>query len=274
MDQQRNFGFLVKDLGRLYTKRFEERAQTLQLTLPQCKALGYLSRNEGASQARLAELAEIDAMTMVRILDYMESEGWVERRADPNDRRARCLYLKDKAKAILRCRCWSVYMPLHVRASAAPQAALRCRRRVPNARRCQRPINQDRTHEFLAIRRTRRSARHSERTQRTCPRRRARRGRNACQELAGSMASAAHAHRTACPGCRCALLLLHRRPLRIDRRCVRAGGAGRSQFKCRRTGERGRCPRQSDCEERRGAVSTRQRAVSNRGAGGAGAPGQ
>src|SRR5580704_2780337 len=101
MDQQRNFGFLVKDLGRLYTKRFEERAQTLQLTLPQCKALGYLSRNEGASQARLAELAEIDAMTMVRILDYMESEGWVERRADPNDRRARCLYLKDKAKAIL-----------------------------------------------------------------------------------------------------------------------------------------------------------------------------
>jgi DNA-binding MarR family transcriptional regulator len=101
MDQQRNFGFLLKDLGRLYTKRFEERAQTLQLTLPQCKALGYLSRNEGASQARLADLAEIDAMTMVRILDYMESEGWVERRADPNDRRARCLYLKDKAKAIL-----------------------------------------------------------------------------------------------------------------------------------------------------------------------------
>jgi MarR family transcriptional regulator for hemolysin len=38
---------------------------------------------------------------MVRILDYMEAEGWVERRADPNDRRARCLYIKDKARAIL-----------------------------------------------------------------------------------------------------------------------------------------------------------------------------
>jgi MarR family transcriptional regulator, transcriptional regulator for hemolysin len=101
MDQQRNFGFLLKDLGRLYTKRFEELAQALQLTLPQCKTLGYLARNEGASQVRLAELAEIDPMTMVRILDYMEAEGWVERRADPNDRRARCLYLQDKAKAIL-----------------------------------------------------------------------------------------------------------------------------------------------------------------------------
>jgi MarR family transcriptional regulator for hemolysin len=101
MEQLRNFGYLLKDLGRLYTRRFEERAEALQLTLPQCKTLGYLSRNEGVSQVRLAELAEIDPMSMVRILDYMEAEGWVERRADPHDRRARCLFIKDKARAIL-----------------------------------------------------------------------------------------------------------------------------------------------------------------------------
>jgi DNA-binding MarR family transcriptional regulator len=101
MERLRNFGYLLKDLGRLYTRRFEERAQALQLTLLQCKTLGQLSRNEGISQARLAELAESDAMSMVRILDYMEAEGWVERRADPNDRRARCLYIKEKARAIL-----------------------------------------------------------------------------------------------------------------------------------------------------------------------------
>ena len=41
MDKIANFGYLLKDLGRLYTRRFEERAQALQLTLPQCKALGY-----------------------------------------------------------------------------------------------------------------------------------------------------------------------------------------------------------------------------------------
>ena len=101
MEKLGNFGFLLKDLGRLYTRRFEEREQSLQLTLPQCKTLGFLSRNEGISQVRLAELTEIDPMSMVRILDYMEAEGWVERRADPNDRRARCLYVKDKARAIL-----------------------------------------------------------------------------------------------------------------------------------------------------------------------------
>jgi MarR family transcriptional regulator, transcriptional regulator for hemolysin len=101
MEQLRNFGYLLKDLGRLYTRRFEARAEALHLTLPQCKTLGYLSRNEGVSQVRLGELAEIDPMSMVRILDYMEAEGWVERRADPVDRRARCLYIKDKARAIL-----------------------------------------------------------------------------------------------------------------------------------------------------------------------------
>jgi MarR family transcriptional regulator for hemolysin len=101
MEQLRNFGFLLKDLGRLYTRRFEERAEALHLTLPQCKTLGYLSRNEGVSQVRLGELTEIDPMSMVRILDYMEAEGWVERRADPSDRRARRLYIKDKARAIL-----------------------------------------------------------------------------------------------------------------------------------------------------------------------------
>src|SRR5579863_9356995 len=102
MDKIANFGYLLKDLGRLYTRRFEERAEALQLTLPQCKALGYLARNEGASQARLAELAELDPMSLVRILDHMEAEGWVERRPDPNDRRARCLYMKDKASAIMQ----------------------------------------------------------------------------------------------------------------------------------------------------------------------------
>jgi MarR family transcriptional regulator, transcriptional regulator for hemolysin len=102
MDKIANFGYLLKDLARLYTRRFEERAQALQLTLPQCKALGYLARHEGISQARLAELAELDPMSLVRILDHMESEGWVERRPDPNDRRARSLYVKDKARVILK----------------------------------------------------------------------------------------------------------------------------------------------------------------------------
>jgi DNA-binding MarR family transcriptional regulator len=101
VDRLRNFGFILKNLERLYTKRFEILAQELSLTLPQCKALFHLSRNEGISQKRLTELAEIEPMTLVRILDRMESDGWVERRPDPNDRRARTLYVTSGATPIL-----------------------------------------------------------------------------------------------------------------------------------------------------------------------------
>ena len=100
-DRLRNFGFLLKDLSRRYVQRFEVRAREISLNLPQCKVLVRLEKNEGVSQARLAELAEVDAMTMVRILDRMEADGLLERRPDPADRRARCLYLTPKAKPFL-----------------------------------------------------------------------------------------------------------------------------------------------------------------------------
>ncbi|MET0533175.1 MAG: MarR family transcriptional regulator [Steroidobacter sp.] len=101
LDRIRNFGFVLKNLERLYTKRFEALAQEQSLTLPQCKALYLLARNEGISQKRLAEIAEVEPMTLVRILDRMESDGWVERRPDPNDRRARTLYITSGAAPIL-----------------------------------------------------------------------------------------------------------------------------------------------------------------------------
>jgi DNA-binding MarR family transcriptional regulator len=102
MDRLRNFGFLVKDVSRRYVLRFEQRASEISLTLMQCKALAHLEQNEGVSQVRLAELTDIEPMTMVRILDRMEADSVIERRLDPADRRARRLHLTDKAKPLLK----------------------------------------------------------------------------------------------------------------------------------------------------------------------------
>jgi MarR family transcriptional regulator, transcriptional regulator for hemolysin len=101
MDPFKNFGFLLKDVTRLYTLFFEARAREMALTLAQCKVLVRLASNEGVSQARLAELAEVEPMTMVRIIDRMEADGLLERRPDPGDRRARRLYLSPKSKPLL-----------------------------------------------------------------------------------------------------------------------------------------------------------------------------
>jgi MarR family transcriptional regulator for hemolysin len=97
----RTFGFLLKETSRLYVQRFEQRAGALGLTLSQCKALVYLADQEGISQVQLAELTELEPMTLVRVLDRMESDGWLERRNDPADRRARRLYLKPKGKPLV-----------------------------------------------------------------------------------------------------------------------------------------------------------------------------
>ena len=102
MDLDRSFGFLVHDVARLFGRRFNQRALLfLGLTRAQCKVLGYLARNEGINQAGLADLLEIKPMTLVRQIDRMEDEGWIERRPDPADRRARRLVLTEKARLTL-----------------------------------------------------------------------------------------------------------------------------------------------------------------------------
>src|SRR3984885_15646350 len=112
-DRLRNFGFLVRDVHRLYAKHFERYARDIELTLPQCKVLGHLSRNEGISQARLAELTDTDPMTLVRTLDRMQQDQWIERRADPEDRRAHRLYLREAAKPIMN-RMWKLADPVRL----------------------------------------------------------------------------------------------------------------------------------------------------------------
>lgn len=101
MDDSRNFGFLLKDISRLTTLNFAREAGEFKLTMAQCKILIYLQRHEGVSQARLAYLTDTDPMALVRILDRMEEDSWIERRPDPNDRRARQLYLTKAATPVI-----------------------------------------------------------------------------------------------------------------------------------------------------------------------------
>lgn len=101
MESLANFGFLLKDISRLYSRNFERHASQHNLTLEQCRVLGHLSRHEGISQARLAYLTDIDPMTLGRIVSRMEANGLIERRAIRGDRRVRALYLRKPSGPIL-----------------------------------------------------------------------------------------------------------------------------------------------------------------------------
>jgi MarR family transcriptional regulator for hemolysin len=98
--QHQTLWFLLKDVGRLYAKKFDQRVRCLGVTLAQCRVLGNLGRNEGISQAELAEAMDMEAITVARLLDRMAAAGWVERRPDPTDRRAYRLFLTEKVRPI------------------------------------------------------------------------------------------------------------------------------------------------------------------------------
>ena len=102
MDWHQHLGFLLDDVAHLYTRRFEEHAQELSLTLTQCKALAALAHCGGVSQKRLAEISETDPTRLVRILDRLEAVGWAERRSDPQDRRAHSLAITESAKPVVQ----------------------------------------------------------------------------------------------------------------------------------------------------------------------------
>ncbi len=97
----RSLGFLLGDVSRLVRKRFDERAQALDLTRAQWRVLAQLRRREGLNQRALAEVLEIENITLTRHIDRLEAKGLVERRLDPSDRRARTLYLRPKTRALL-----------------------------------------------------------------------------------------------------------------------------------------------------------------------------
>ncbi|CAO3431780.1 MarR family winged helix-turn-helix transcriptional regulator [Azospirillum doebereinerae] len=96
-----SLGLLLNDTARLLRRRFDQRARHLGLTRAQWNVIAMLFRNEGINQAGLADLLEVEPITLCRQIDRMEEAGWVERHPDPKDRRARLLRLTGKAHAIL-----------------------------------------------------------------------------------------------------------------------------------------------------------------------------
>lgn len=91
--RKENLGFMLVGVARLMRRAFEQRFEAGPLTLVQARALMYLARNEGIRQVALAELLQVQPITLARLVDQLAAGGLVERRTDPLDRRAYRLFL-------------------------------------------------------------------------------------------------------------------------------------------------------------------------------------
>jgi DNA-binding MarR family transcriptional regulator len=98
-----NQGLLIQlsDVSRVARRQFDERARAIGATRAQWKTLTVLSRNEGINQGGLADLLEIEPITLCRMIDRLAEAGLVERRRDPTDRRAWNVYLTPASRPIL-----------------------------------------------------------------------------------------------------------------------------------------------------------------------------
>lgn len=92
-DMEDNIGSMMAQVARLMRRHFDERARAIGVTRPQWQVITLLSRNPGINQGGLADLLEVEPITLGRMIDRMQDAGLVERRSDPGDRRAWRLFL-------------------------------------------------------------------------------------------------------------------------------------------------------------------------------------
>src|SRR5579862_6293963 len=101
MSPGREFVFALHDVARLLRTLADQRARALSMTRAQWAVLKRLEMREGVKQAELAEQLDLQPISLARLVDKLSGIGLVERRDDPNDRRANRLYLTEKAAPIL-----------------------------------------------------------------------------------------------------------------------------------------------------------------------------
>ncbi len=92
---------LLNDVGRMLRTEADRRARAHGMTRAQWVMLSRLNRQPGLSQKELAELLEVEPITVARLVDRLEGRGLLERRADPADRRIWRLHLLPAAQPVL-----------------------------------------------------------------------------------------------------------------------------------------------------------------------------
>ncbi len=100
-DPDSSIGFLISDVSRLLRRVYDRRVEPLGLTRSQWRVLVHVYRRKGVSQTALAQILEIEKPTLGRLVDRLEGKGWVERRIDDRDQRARRLFITKRARPLI-----------------------------------------------------------------------------------------------------------------------------------------------------------------------------
>jgi len=98
---EREIAFTIMDVARMLRTYADQRARQFGISRAQWGVLVRLDRSEGLKQSELAEILDLQPISLTRLLDRLAENGLIERRPDPNDRRANRLYLTPAARPLL-----------------------------------------------------------------------------------------------------------------------------------------------------------------------------
>ena len=100
--RQREIAITLMDVARMLRTYADQRARQFGISRAQWVVLMRLDRSEGLKQSELADILDLQPISLTRLLDRLSDSGLIERRADPNDRRANRLYLTSAARPLLK----------------------------------------------------------------------------------------------------------------------------------------------------------------------------
>jgi MarR family transcriptional regulator for hemolysin len=98
---KREIAFQIMDVARMLRTYADQRARQFGISRAQWTVLMRIDRTEGLKQSELADILDLQPISLTRLLDRLAENGLIERRADPNDRRANRLYLLPAARPLL-----------------------------------------------------------------------------------------------------------------------------------------------------------------------------
>lgn len=101
-DWKVKLGFLIHDSARLRRTVIDEIFKPIKVTRSQAWLLAYLSLNDGLAQTVLAEQMGLGKVALGGLVDRLEMNEMIERRAAPHDRRVNNIFLTDKGRKVVR----------------------------------------------------------------------------------------------------------------------------------------------------------------------------
>jgi MarR family transcriptional regulator for hemolysin len=101
LSQKSEFAILINDVARMLRTYADHGAASFGMTRAQWAVLVRLERAEGLKQSELAEMLDIQPITLTRLVDRLCENGLIERRSDPHDRRAKRLHLTPAARPLI-----------------------------------------------------------------------------------------------------------------------------------------------------------------------------